>query len=498
MQVMICSLNINLAGGSMKNCSKVEHMKCSTAMSVLLLSMVLTVMLSGCGDFFSSQSFSISGNITSGGSPLSGVTVTLSGDGSGVVTTDKDGNYSFDVDNYNSYTITPSLAGYTFRPIYRNVIISGLSGTGINFSGFGSGMVSTTMHTVYLRSDGTVWTWGNNSNGQLGNGTTTDSHIPVQVSGLSGMTAIAAGFFHTVALKNDGTVWAWGSNSNGQLGNGTTTDNHIPVQVPGLSGMTAIAAGNNFTVALKNDGTVWAWGSNSNGQLGDVTTTERHSPVQVSVTSGLSNVIAVAAGYNHTVALINFADGGEVWAWGSDSNGQLGNATNGPGTDSNIPLQVGGLANVMAIAAGNAFTLALRNDALSSSVWAWGINNIGQLGDGATDDVNTPVEVNGMKGTGAIGIAAGYDHSVAMMTDGTVWAWGGNGNGQLGNGTTIGSLTPVQVSGISGVQAIAAGYFDSVALKIDNTVWTWGNNSNGQLGNGTTTDSNIPLQALLP
>jgi alpha-tubulin suppressor-like RCC1 family protein len=150
----------------------------------------------------------------------------------------------------------------------------------------------------------------------------------------------------------------------------------------------------------------------------------------------------------------------------------------------------------MTIAAGNAFTVALRNDALSSSVWAWGINNNGQLGDGATTDVYTPVQVNGMIGTGAIGIAAGYDHAVAMKTDGTVWAWGSNNNGQLGNGTTTGSVTPVQVSGISGVAAVAAGYFDSVALKIDSTVWTWGSNSNGQLGNGTTTDSNIPVQAL--
>ena len=163
---------------------------------------------------------------------------------------------------------------------------------------------------------------------------------------------------------------------------GLTTDSHIPLQVSGLSGMTAIAAGNNFTVALKNDGTVWAWGSNSNGQLGNATTTDSHIPVLVSGTSGLSNVIGVAAGYNHTVALMNIS-GGTVWAWGGNSNGQLGNGNYGPGTDSNIPVQVGGLANIMAIAAGNAFTVALRNDPLSSSVWAWGSNNNGQLGNGA-------------------------------------------------------------------------------------------------------------------
>jgi len=428
----------------MKNHSKVEHMKFSITILVLLLSMVIIVMLSGCG-LSSSQTFSISGTITSGGLPLSGVTVTLSGDGSGVATTDINGNYSFDVSNYSSYIITPSLAGYTFRPINRSAIIYGLSGSGFSFSGFGSGVVSTTMHTVYLRSDG--------------------------------------------------TVWAWGSNSNGQLGNGTTTDSHIPLQVNGLSGMTAISAGNNFTVAVKNDGTVWAWGSNSNGQLGNATTIDSNTPVPVSGTSGLSNVIGVAAGYNHTVALTN-SSGGTVWAWGGNSNGQLGNGNYGPGTDSNIPVQVGGLANIMAIAAGNAFTVALRNDPPSSSVWAWGSNNIGQLGNGALADVYTPGQVSGMYGTGAIGIAAGDYHTVAMMIDGTVWAWGSNSNGQLGNGTTTGSVTPVQVSGMSGVEAVAAGYSDAVALKIDSTVWAWGSNSNGQLGNATTIDSDIPVRAM--
>jgi alpha-tubulin suppressor-like RCC1 family protein len=150
----------------------------------------------------------------------------------------------------------------------------------------------------------------------------------------------------------------------------------------------------------------------------------------------------------------------------------------------------------MAIAAGNNFTVALKNVTLNSSVLAWGSNNNGQLGNGTTTDVYVPAQVSGMVGTGAIGIAAGYDHAVAMKTDGTVWTWGSNSNGQLGNGTTTGSVTPVQVSGMSGVAAVAAGEKDTVTLKIDSTVWAWGYNLYGQLGNNSTTDSSIPVQAL--
>jgi alpha-tubulin suppressor-like RCC1 family protein len=188
------------------------------------------------------------------------------------------------------------------------------------------------------------------------------------------------------------------------------------------------------------------------------------------------------------------SSGGIVWTWGHNSNGQLGNGTQ---TDSNVPVQVG-LGNIMAIAAGNAFTFAVQNIGLNSQVFAWGSNNSGQLGDGNLIDTFSPVSVNGLSNTGAIGIAAGYDHAVAMKTDGTVWAWGGNSNGQLGNGTTSGSVIPVQVTEMSGVEAVAAGEKDTVTLRIDATVWAWGYNFYGQLGNNSTADSSIPVQALLP
>ena len=185
-------------------------------------------------------------------------------------------------------------------------------------------------HTVALKQDGTVWAWGGNDYGQLGDGTQTDSLTPVQVRGLYNVTAIAAGGYHTVALKQDGTVWAWGDNTYGELGDGTQTDRLTPVQVSGLStNVTAIAAGYLHTVAQKLDGTAWTWGSNYNGQLGDGKQTDRYTPVQV---SGLSNVIAIAAGSAHATAL---KQDGTVWGWGWDFAGQLGDGTT---TDSPTPV----------------------------------------------------------------------------------------------------------------------------------------------------------------
>ena len=364
----------------MANYSKVKRTKYFSAILGLLLSVVIMSMLSGCG---SSPSYSISGRITSGGSALPGVTVTLDGNSSRATKTDTKGNYNFNDVSSGIFTVTPSLAGYAFSPTYRNVWVEGLDANGFNFSASSKGRVEATTHTVYLKNDGTVWVWGNNSNGQLGNGSTTQSAVALQISGLSSVTAVAAGYAHTVALKSDGTVWAWGNNSNGQLGNGTTTDSSIPAQA-WLSGMVAIAAGNTHTVALRNDVTnvsVWAWGNNSHGQLGNGTTTDSSTPVQV---SGLSEGTAIAAGSGHTVVLKN---DGTVWAWGNNSHGQLGN---GSTTNSSIPVQVSGLSEGTAIAAGYEYTVGLRMD---NEVWAWGNNFYGQLGDGTTIDRWIPVQV---------------------------------------------------------------------------------------------------------
>ena len=287
-------------------------------------------------------------------------------------------------------------------------------------------------HILALKDDGTVWAWGNNTYGQLGNGTTERygfSNTLVQVSGLNNVKAIAAGPYHSLALKNDGTVWAWGWT---WLGDGIG-EQLTPVQVQGLSNVTAISAGWEYSLVLKNDGTVWAWGGNYNGQLGDGTSEDRNTPVQV---QNLSNVKAIAAGTQLAIAL---KEDNTVWAWGLNNHGQLGDGTD---IDSNTPIQVNGISDVTAIAAKGAFCIALKKD---GTVWAWGRNNAGQVGDGTTTDRNTPIQVQNLSD---VTIEAGMFHGAALKSGGSVWVWGGyNPDKDM----VIFSRTPVQVLGENGV-----------------------------------------------
>lgn len=326
-----------------------------------------------------------------------------------------------------------------------------------------------------------TYAWGLNATGQVGDGTLTDRYTPVQVAGLSSVTAVAGGSGHSLALKTDGTAWAWGDNQLGQLGDGTTTQRNAPVQVTGVAGVIAIEGGNSHSLALKTDGTVWAWGYNVYGQLGDGSTTDRSAPVQV---TGLSGATAIAAGYLHSVAL---KTDGTVWAWGLNEHSQIGDATI---TNRSTPVQVTGLTGVTAIAGGYEHCLALRND---GTVWAWGYNWAGELGDGTTTERNAPVQVAGLSEVAAIAAGKGY-HSLALKADGTVWAWGFNVKGQLGDGTTTSRSTPIQVTGLSNVAAIGAGIQYSLAIRNDGILWAWGLNKYGQLGDGTTTDRYTPVQ----
>ena len=316
------------------------------------------------------------------------------------------------------------------------------------------------------RAQGRASAWGFNYNGQLGNGTySTIPRYGIYTAGtVSGLvaTAIAGGYNYSLALKGGGTVWSWGGNPYGELGDGTNTTSDTPVKVSGLSGVTAVAGGYFHSLALKSDGTVWAWGYNSFGELGNGTYRNSNKPVQV---SGLSGVMAIAGGGFHSLAL---KSDGTVWAWGNNGESELGNGTYTTIPPYGIakPVQVlgpggeGYLTGVTAIAAGGDHSLALKSD---GTVWAWGNNGEGELGNGRNTTSNTPVQVNWLSGVTAV--AGGALHSLALTTDGTVWAWGYNSFGELGNETYGDSNTPVQVSELNGVTAIAGGYYHSLALK---------------------------------
>jgi alpha-tubulin suppressor-like RCC1 family protein len=334
-----------------------------------------------------------------------------------------------------------------------------------------------------LRSDGTVWSWGNNIYGQLGDATQTQRSTPVQVfpyGGFTGIVAIESAENHVVALKTDGTVWGWGEDGSGEVGDGTTFDHLIPFPSSLLPKAISISGGNAFSVAVTQDGNVWAWGDNTSGQLGYGFVDNRSTPQSV---SALANVVAISAGSDHSVALKN---DGTVWTWGLNSDGQLGNGTQTP---SSTPLVVNGLAGVVGISAYYYHTAAVKSD---GTVWAWGNNIVGQLGNGTTINSNYPVQVTGL--ANAVAVGAGDYHTIALTSDGHVWSWGYNTYGQLGNGTTANQSSPGLVSGLSNVIAISAGGNHNLAIKSDGTVWAWGRNTYGQLGDGNTNNATLPVQ----
>ena len=342
----------------------------------------------------------------------------------------------------------------------------------------GAAITASWDDTVALKSDGTVWAWGRNDYGKLGDGTTTASKIPIPVPGMNSVVAIAAGANHTVALKSDGTVWTWGENLHGQLGDGSQINRYTPAPVPSLSSIAAIAAGSFQTAAIRSDGTVWAWGENEYGQLGDGTTNDSSIPIPV---PGLSGVIAISVGWTHTVVL---KSDGSVWTWGNNYYGQLGDGTT---TNHLNPILVSRLNSIVAIiGSGSFYTVALKSD---GTVWAWGK-------DDTIINSTTPVQIAGLSGVAAI--AAGNYHTVALKSDGTVWAWGKNNFGQLGDGTATDRTTPAQVVGLNDIAAIATGQYHSMALKPDGTVWAWGSNTQGQLGDNTSSIRYTPVQVLGP
>jgi VCBS repeat-containing protein len=467
-------------------------------------------------------------------------------------------------------------------------------------------------HSLALKSDGTVWAWGYNGFGQLGDGTTDGRNTPMQVSGLNGITSIYAGTYTSFAVKYDGTVYAWGYNYNAQLGLGDTIDRYspvlneylnsitsvsdrfalrsdgkvlawglfwlgngntngsttpvvnnyenivdvaanaavksdgtvwcfgsnlgngtndtstFPVQVSSLSSVTSVVTGSGFRIALKSDGTAWAWGEASYGHLGNGNSINCNVPVQVKDSDGteyLSGIEAIATGYDHSLAII--ADSSypalEMTTYSlvpgiaGTAYVQTLQASGGSGSY-NWTLTSGSLPDGLSLdtstgaitgtpTAGGTFNFTIQMaDGISSvtrallikisapaALWSWGLNDAGQLGNGTTVNTATPILISDL--AEAVSIAAGPNFSLAVKSNGTVWAWGNNDSGQLGDNTTTGRPAPGQVQGLTGVVAVAAGESElSLALKADGTVWAWGTGGNGALGNGTTDSSLVPVQ----
>jgi alpha-tubulin suppressor-like RCC1 family protein len=342
-------------------------------------------------------------------------------------------------------------------------------------------VVAGSFHTMLIKTDGTLWAWGDNSSGQLGDGTTTNQSSPTQVETGTDWAVVRGGYApQTVAIKSNGTLWAWGNNSGGQLGDGTTANKSSPTQVETATNWSTISAGDSHTVAIKTDGTLWAWGSNTYGQLGNGTTTQQFSPSQIGTATNWS---AVAAGQFHTIAI---KTDGTLWAWGWNLSGQLGDGTT---ADKSSPIQVGTTVNWNAVAAGYAHTIALRSD---GTLWAWGLNSNGQLGDGSTTAIHSPKKVG--TGSSWAVVAAGDSHTIAIMSDGTLWTCGKNDSGQLGDGTTTQKNDLTKIGSATSWTVIAGGARHTAALQSDGTVWAWGDNSRGQLGDGTTTNSSSPVK----
>ena len=335
-------------------------------------------------------------------------------------------------------------------------------------------------HTSALKSDGTLWAWGSDSYGQLGIGNTNQYNSPEVVGNDNDWSEIICGMkFFTMGIKSDGSLWAWGDNQYGQLGIGNTITQTIPIQVEVDYDWTQVSCGEWHTMGIKTDGTLWAWGNNNSGYLGIGNTIQQTSPVKVGEGGDWSQI---QCGSLYTMGI---KTDGTLWAWGSNSSGQLGI---GNTIDQLSPVQVGSDTDWSKVFCGWDHSIAIKGD---GSLWAWGRNVYGQLGIGNTISQLIPVRVGSDSDWSKV--TCGNIYNLALKTNGTLWAWGANHYGQLGIGNTTNQFAPIQVGSDSDWSRIACGTEHSLAIKTDGTLLTWGSNRNGQLGNGTINNESSPI-----
>lgn len=337
---------------------------------------------------------------------------------------------------------------------------------------------------------GQLWLWGRNSNGQIGDNTTADKSSPIQTIAFGNnwvLSSYSSSLLTKSAIKTDGTLWLWGANFFGQLGDNTDTDKSSPIQT--------ISAGNNwmqvsngsdyYTAAIKADGTLWLWGDNSFGNLGDNSTVRKSSPIQVC--GGGNNWSQVYCGYGLNTAAIK--TDGTLWLWGRNFLGQIGDNST---TRRSSPVQIYGGGNSWSqVSCGDSHAAAIKTD---GTLWSWGYNGYGQLGNNSTIWTSSPIQTIA-GGTTWSAVSCGGNFTTAIKKDGTLWLWGRNEFGQLGDSSTTHKSSPVQtISTGSNWSYIAAGYRHITATKTDGTLWLWGRNYFGGLGDNTNADKSSPVQ----
>jgi len=327
-----------------------------------------------------------------------------------------------------------------------------------------------------------LYSWGDNDLGQVGDGSKFKRSSPVQVGTDTNWSQVSGGGQFNIALKSDGSLWSWGWNFVGGLGDNTTLDKSSPIQVGALTDWSQVSNAARQAMAIKNNGTLWSWGWNNYGQLGQNNRTDLSSPVQV---GALTNWSQISCGQQESSAI---KTDGTLWGWGRNLNGQVGDSTI---IARSSPVQIGVLTTWAQVSAGNFQTAAVKTD---GTLWTWGINNSGILG---LNDINTqrssPVQVGAL--TNWSQVSAGSESMAAIKTDGTLWSWGKNNYGQLGQNNRTNRSSPVQVGALTTWSLVSSGYsYHMAATKTDKTIWTWGRNNYGQLGQNDRVNRSSPTQ----